>query len=204
MAGRGRKGWGHTGERGPFRMLVTPYVLFVASSLLKVCVSMHHLTGVERIPIETQPSLVTLLLKVHGVCLEKFCPPVPQEWMVFLHYLQLLCVCLVGEGKEREIPQAPGFLRQPAITRPLLSMVQRAGKQANGAGGVFPRPSASIQEEGWVRGFQGEEVVRVCLGFRSMSACMYIIIYCFVFWVFLVPFCLSFWLLSGTHTTLSI
>lgn len=72
---------------------------------------------------------------------------------MFLHYLQLLCVCFVGEGKEREIQQAPGLF-QEASNNTLAPQhgTKRAGKQADCAGGVFPRPSNSIQEEGWTRG----------------------------------------------------
>lgn len=100
--------------KGSFSVLVTSRVQYVMSFLLMVCVYMHNLTGVERIPIQTRPSLVILLLKVHCMCLGKFCPPTAMNTVS--PSLQLLCVCVVEEGKEREIQRHPGFPRQPAIT----------------------------------------------------------------------------------------
>lgn len=52
--------------------------------------------------------------------------------------LQLLCVCVVGEGKEREIQQAP-WLFQAARNNTLTPQhgTKRASKQTSCAGGVF-------------------------------------------------------------------
>lgn len=67
--------------------------------------------------------------------------------------LQLLYVCVVGEGKEREIQQAPGLFQAARNNmRTPQHGIKRASKQTGCAGGVFLRFSNGAQEEGWIGG----------------------------------------------------
>lgn len=78
--------------------------------------------------------------------------------------LQLLCVCVVGEGKEREIQQAP-WLFQAARNNTLTPQhgTKRASKQTSCAGRVFLRFSNSVQEEGWTGSVQAKELMSLYL-----------------------------------------
>lgn len=69
--------------------------------------------------------------------------------------LQLLCVCFVGEGKEREIQQEPGLFQAASNNRLAPQRgTKRASQQADCAGGVFLHPLTECQEEDWTGVFR--------------------------------------------------
>lgn len=121
------------------------------------------------------------------MCLEKFCPPTGMNTVS--PSLQLLCVCFVGEGKEREIQQEPGLFQAASNNRLAPQRgTKRASEQADCAGGVFHILWQRVREEDWTGGVQEEELVCECLSSWSRLACCNRLPICFVLLGFLFHF----------------
>lgn len=108
--------------------------------------------------------------------------------------LQLLYVCVVGEGKEREIQQAPGLF-QAARNNMLTPQhgIKRASKQTSCARGVFLRFSNRVFKRKVGLGVYARERTTCALKFLKQVGChnLTLLCFCFISGYFLL-FCFSF------------